>query len=301
MSPLPGIPGVYAGHAQHPSAPTGCTVILCPAGAVGGIDVRGAAPGTRETDLLAPGTLVDRVNAVLLTGGSAFGLAAADGVVRWLYERGYGFPTPAAPVPIVPAAVLYDLRPGAVAWPDAAVGYAACEAAARQTAWGRVGAGTGASVGKGVRDALPSPGGVGFAARTLPGGHAVVAVVAVNAFGSVLGPDGRVLAGARRPDGSFHEPLAALAPNHNSPAGQNTTIGCVATSAPLDPAGCGRVASMAHDGLARAIVPSHTQFDGDTLFGLSSAAPDAQPADLTAIGAAAAEAVAEAIRAAVLN
>ena len=299
MSLLPGIPGVYVGHAQHPTSPTGCSVILCPGGAVGGVDVRGAAPGTRETDLLAPGNLVDRVNAVLLTGGSAFGLAAADGVVRWLYERGYGFPTPAAPVPIVPAAVLYDLRPGAVAWPDADAGYAACEAASHETLWGRVGAGTGASVGILLGDALPSPGGIGLAARTLPDGYAVVAVVAVNSFGSVLGQDGGILAGTRGPDGSFYDPFSVIGAAGRSRAGQNTTIGCVVTTAPLDPAGCRRVASMAHDGLARAIVPAHTQFDGDTLFALSAATPDAQPADLTYVGVVAADLVAEAIRAAV--
>lgn len=301
MSELPGIPAVYVGHAQHATAATGCTVVLCPHGAVGGVDIRGAAPGTRETDLLAPGNLVDRVNAVLLAGGSAFGLAAADGVVRWLYERGHGLPTWAAPVPIVPAAVLYDLRPDAVAWPDAGVGYAACEAASEAASWGRVGAGTGASVGKAVRGAMPSPGGIGFATRILPGGHTVAAVVAVNAFGSVVAPDGRVVAGARLRDGSFSDPLAALLEYSEGSPGQNTTIGCVITSAPLDPAGCRRVAVMAHDGLARAIVPAHTQFDGDTLFALSSAPAAAQPAGLTLVGVVAAQVVAEAIRAAVQN
>lgn len=299
MAALPNIPGVWVGHASDQAARTGCTVIVCPDGAVGGVDVRGAAPGTRETDLLRPGNLVERANAVLLTGGSAFGLAAADGVMRWLHEHGYGFQTAVTPVPIVPAAVLFDLGVGAVTWPDAAQGYAACAAAQSEPLeWGRVGAGTGATVGKILGPAQASAGGIGYASRALPDGAIVAAIVAVNALGHIVDPaDGGIVVGARLPDGSYANSVdVLLSPQAPPPAvGENSTIGCVITTARLDKAGCCRVASMAHDGFARAIVPVHTQYDGDTLFALSVAAPDAPAADISLVGIAAAAVVAQAI------
>jgi L-aminopeptidase/D-esterase-like protein len=291
------LPTIHIGHATDEANRTGCTVILCPHGAVGGVAVRGAAPGTRETDLLQPGNLVDQVHAVLLTGGSAFGLAAADGVVRWLYERGFGFPSGVVNVPIVPAAVLFDLGVGNVAWPDADMGYAACEAAqSEEIRWGRVGAGTGATVGKllGVQHA--SPGGVGMAQVDLSNGIIVVAVVAVNALGHIVDPaTNMILAGPRLPDGAFADTVGIML--HGVPpsttAGQNTTIGCIVTNATLDTAGCYRVAGMAHDGLARTIRPVHTQYDGDALFTLASGT--VSTSDVTLIGVAAAEAVAQAV------
>lgn len=302
MGTLDGIPNIHIGHATDAAARTGCTVILCPQSAVAGVAVRGGAPGTRETDLLQPGNLVQQVQAILLTGGSAFGLAAADGVMRWLYERRLGFPTAVVNVPIVPAAVLFDLGVGAVAWPDAAQGYAACEAAQQDAlAWGRVGAGTGATVGKLLGSAAASPGGIGTASLTLPDGTVVTAIVAVNAFGHVLDPGtNQIVAGPKLADGTFVDTVALLlrgpTPDLATPAiGENTTIGCVITTARLDKAGCARVASVAHDGLARTIRPVHTQADGDTLFALATGAPDAPLADSMLISVAAAEVVAQAV------
>ena len=290
------IPNVRVGHATDEINRTGCTVILCPDGAVGGVAVRGAAPGTRETDLLQPGNLVDHVHAVLLTGGSAFGLAAADGVMRWLHERQIGFPTAVANVPIVPAAVLFDLQKGNIVWPDADMGYAACEAALRDDLlWGRVGAGTGAMVGKALGYDRASPGGVGIAQIMLPSG-VVAAVVAVNAWGHVVDPaTNRIVAGPRQDDGSFADSvqIKLYGPPQRDMIGQNTTIGCIVTNATLDKAGCCRVASIAHDGLARTIRPVHTQYDGDVLFALATC--DASLDDITTIGVAAEEAVAQAV------
>lgn len=301
MGTLRGIPNVRIGHATDETNRTGCTVILCPDGAVGGVAVRGAAPGTRETDLLQPGNLVEQVHAVLLTGGSAFGLAAADGVMRWLYERGVGFHTAVANVPIVPAAVLFDLQVGNIAWPDTGMGYDACEAAQNdQLEWGRVGAGTGATVGKVLGQQHASPGGVGMAQIDLPNGVVVAAIVAVNAFGHVVDPQtNQIVAGARHADGSFADTVQVML-QHEPPQsviGQNTTIGCVITNAVLDKSGCCRVASVAHDGLARTIRPVHTQYDGDTLFALATGAVSVS--DITPIGVAATEAVAQAVMRAV--
>lgn len=297
MARLAGIPQVLVGHATDEAGRTGCTVILCPGGATAGVAVRGGAPGTRETDLLRPGNLVDQVQAILLTGGSAFGLAAADGVMRWLYERGLGFPTSVVNVPIVPAAVIFDLGVGALVWPDAAMGYAACESAQGEAlAWGATGAGTGATVGKLLGPAQASRGGIGMA-QVIAAGHTVTAIVAVNAFGHVVDPqNSQILAGSCLPDGSFADTvqllLAGASPRRSA---ENTTIGCVITTARLDKAACGRIASIAHDGLARTIRPVHTQSDGDTLFALSVAPPDASPDNSTIIGVAAVEAVALAV------
>lgn len=298
MATLPGISKVFVGHATNVAEKTGCTVILCPQGATAGVDVRGAAPGTRETDLLRPGNLVQQVHAILLTGGSAFGLAAADGVMRWLYERGHGFPTGIVNVPIVPAAVLFDLGNGAIAWPDAAMGYAACEDALHEnTTWGSIGAGAGATLGKVRGPERAAPGGVGFASRALSDGTIVAAIVAVNAFGHVIDPENnRIVAGARNDDGTFADTIPLLLDNSaHTPPGANTTIGCIITNARLDKAECCRVASMAHDGLARTIRPIHTQFDGDTLFALATGLHENATPMIPLIGIAAAEVTAAAV------
>lgn len=255
------VPGMRVGHWTDAARATGCTVLL-PAepGAVAGVDVRGSAPGTRETDLLAPTALVERVNAVCLAGGSAFGLAAADGVMRRLAERGIGFPTGARPVPIVPAAILFDLGVGdANAFPDAEAGYAATLAAEANDGQleGRVGAGTGATVAKlRGRDAA-RPGGVGSAARRLPDGSTIGALVVNNAMGDVHARDGRPLAVAGDEDGA-------------APPAMNTTLVVLATDAPLDRAQCRKLSESGHDALARSIRPAHTMLDGDVVFTLST-------------------------------
>ncbi|HRL37916.1 MAG TPA: P1 family peptidase [Ottowia beijingensis] len=270
--------GLEVGQFTDPRRPTGCSVVIARTGAVGGVDVRGAAPGTRETDLLDPANLVGVVHAVLLTGGSAWGLDAAGGVMRWLEEEGVGLYVGSAPgqvVPIVPAAVLFDLHVGdARIRPDAAAGYAACQAAGDEIAQGNAGAGAGATVGKLFGMPYAMKGGIGTASVTLEG-VTVGALIAVNALGDVVDPAaGTPIAGARTEDGqqlrgsvvaalAGDKPLALL-------AGANTTIGVVATDAPLTKAQCQRLADAGHDGLARAIRPVHTMSDGDTLFALST-------------------------------
>ena len=270
--------GLEVGQFTDPRRPTGCSVVIARTGAVGGVDVRGAAPGTRETDLLDPANLVGVVHAVLLTGGSAWGLDAAGGVMRWLEEEGVGLYVGSAPgqvVPIVPAAVLFDLHLGdARIRPDAAAGYAACQAAGDEIAQGNAGAGAGATVGKLFGMPYAMKGGIGTASVTLEG-VTVGALIAVNALGDVVDPaTGQPIAGARTEDGqqlrgsvvaalAGDKPLALL-------AGANTTIGVVATDAPLTKAQCQRLAGAGHDGLARAIRPVHTMSDGDTLFALST-------------------------------
>ncbi|MEN3333682.1 MAG: hypothetical protein V7641_3047 [Blastocatellia bacterium] len=316
------VPGIRIGCAHDLAARTGCTVVLCEAeGATAGVDVRGAAPGTRETDLLNPENLVERVHAVLLTGGSVFGLDAACGVVRWLEERGIGFDTGVARVPIVPAAVIYDLAEGdARVRPDHLMGYDACERATNQrTEEGRVGAGAGATVGKLLGPAMASPGGIGTAAMKLANGTTVGALVVVNAFGDIIDPaNGGILAGARSPQGGWldtqhrietgspaqsdqkirdrkrqtDQHTASAASRHPFSVIQNTTLAVVATDARLTKAQARKVAAMAHDGLARAIKPIHTMFDGDTIFALSTGS---RQVDVTIIGAVAAEVVSRAI------
>jgi L-aminopeptidase/D-esterase-like protein len=261
------VPGLSVGHATDERGVTGCTVVLCPTrGAVAGVDVRGAAPGTRETDLLRPEATVERVHAILLTGGSAYGLDAAGGVMRFLEEQGVGFAMRAAVVPIVPAAVIFDLGIGdARARPNAAMGEAACRAASTAPpAQGSVGAGTGATVGKTAGREHATKGGIGTASMRLPGGGVVGALVVVNAVGDVVDEGGRVLAGARGPDGWLADRRASMA------VGEHTTIGIVATDLPLDKAGATRLAQAAHDGLALAVRPAHTAFDGDTFFALAT-------------------------------
>jgi L-aminopeptidase/D-esterase-like protein len=294
------IAGIKVGHHTLAARPTGCTVVLAEAGAVAGVDVRGSAPGTRETDLLNPLNLVDRVHAIVLAGGSAFGLDAASGVMRYLDERGVGFPTSYGVVPIVPAAILFDLGVGdPKVRPGADCGYAAASSASSgPIAEGSVGAGAGATVGKlhGMERAMK--GGVGTAALTLPNGLTVAALVAVNAFGDVIDPaTGRVVAGVRTADGrglADARVLLRTGASQRNPIGENSTIGVVVTNARLTKTQATKVAQMAHDGLARAITPIHTQSDGDALFALATGAL-AIDADVSVVGALAAEAVADAV------
>jgi L-aminopeptidase/D-esterase-like protein len=309
MSTSPFVPGVRVGHAQNDEALTGVTVVLCEDGAVGGVDQRGGAPGTRETDALHPLHLVERVHAVVLAGGSAFGLDAASGVVRYLEERGVGFDVRVARVPIVPAAILFDLGIGrADIRPDAAMGYQAClNATSDWPAEGNVGAGLGCTVGKilGIGQAMKS--GLGAARIEIGGGVVVGAIVAVNAFGDVIDPSsGQIVAGARAlqkgplrvgAGAYFADTLQVM----KSLVGrtvlgfasrENTVIGVVATNARLNKEQVNKVAQMAQDGLARAVRPAHTMLDGDTIFALSTGN---RKADVNVVGAYAAEAFAQAI------
>ena len=291
---LTAIEGVKVGHATDAAARTGCTVILCPTGATAGVDVRGAAPGTRETEALRSGRLVQKAHAVLLTGGSAFGLDAAGGVVQYLEERDVGFPAGPVRVPIVPAAVIFDLGVGdAKVRPDREMGYQAClNATDEPVAMGAVGAGTGATVGK-APGVSASPGGVGSACKYLDSGLIVAAVVVVNALGNVVHPStGEILAGGKE-NGGFVDVTERLLDSNNIVRGTNTTIGVVATNATLTPAEVNRVAEMAHDGMARAIRPSHTMFDGDTLFSLATG--EHTGSSVNTVGILAAEVVAEGI------
>jgi L-aminopeptidase/D-esterase-like protein len=312
--PYPGsitdVAGLQAGHAAMGGRPTGCTVLLCPDGAAAGVAQRGGAPGTRETDLLRPENAVPVVHALLLTGGSAFGLAAADGVMRWLARRGHGIAVGPARVPIVPAAVLFDLwlgDPGI--HPDAACGEAACDAAwaalsGPPPAQGSHGAGLGASLGKLFGIAHAMKGGVGCASLTV-GGVTVAALMVVNALGDVIGADGRVMAGARSDDGrTLRHTREALRAGERAgvpippPAGAATTLGVVATDAALSKLQAHQLAGLASHGLARAIDPL-TLHDGDTLFALATGRAAGPPPDLSTLGALGAEVVARAIRNAV--
>lgn len=293
------IPGIRVGHATDLGGLTGCTVVLCEKGAVGGVDQRGGAPGTRETDLLRPLHMVDKVHAVLLAGGSAFGLAAAEGVMRFLEELGVGFNARVAKVPIVPAAILFDLDLGDPrARPDAEMGYLACSAATKDTVpEGNVGAGTGASVGKILGPGRAVKSGLGSAAVSPNGGLTVGAVVAVNALGDVVDPvTGRILAGVRKlcsnEPADTLEVMRGLIGKARLSFATSTVIGVVATNAKLTKEEANKVAEMAHDGIARVVRPAHTMFDGDTLFALATGT---RRADVNLIGAYAAEVVAEAI------
>jgi L-aminopeptidase/D-esterase-like protein len=287
------VPGISVGHATDPVGMTGCTVVLATGGAVGGVDVRGPAPGTRETDLLRPTATVDRIHAICLCGGSAFGLAAADGVMRWLAERGIGFPTGIRPVPLVPAAVIFDLGVGA---PDAAPGtddgYAAAAAAqaGEGPLEGSVGAGTGATVAKLAGPAHARKGGVGSAAAQLADGTWVGALAVTNAQGGVYARDGRPLA---------VPPLDQRAAR--PPAGTQTTLAVIATDATLDRSGCRSLASLGHDALARSIRPVHTPYDGDTVFALATGrGTPAGQERLAELGELAVEVLCEAIERSVL-
>ena len=298
---LTAVEGLKVGHHTLGGRPTGCTVILAEDGAVGGVDVRGGAPGTRETDLLDPRNSVNKVHAVVLSGGSAFGLDAATGVVRYLDERHIGFPIGGVRVPIVVGAILYDLSVGGRSdiRPGADCGYQAAVAATTDpVAEGSIGAGAGATVGKlrGMDNAMKS--GIGSASITLPSGLTVAALIAVNAIGDVIDPaTGRVIAGVRGSDGTSLLDARKLLVRGSEPgsgSGENTTIGVVATNASFTKSEMSKIAQMAHDGLARAIYPVHTPFDGDAIFALSTGAFDGQ-ADVFTVGALAAEVVAQAI------
>lgn len=297
------VPGITVGQYTLTERPTGCTVVIAVNGAIGAVDVRGGAPGTAETDLLSPFNTVERVNAIALSGGSAFGLDTRSGVVKYLDEHKIGYPTGAGPVPIVPAAILYDLnigsRPEIRPGPDC--GYRAAAAAKTGVVdEGNVGAGAGATVGKLEGSSRAMKGGLGSTALRTADGLIVGAIVAVNAAGSVIDPrTGHPVAGVRTADGrALDDPFAIVRRGITQapPARgfENTTIGVVATNARLTKAQALKVAQMAHDGMARAIVPSHTPSDGDTLFVLATGDRAGDP-NVGAIGALAAEAVSDAI------
>lgn len=297
---LTAVAGVKVGHYTLPERPTGCTVVLVEAGAVGGVDVRGSSPGTRETDILNPVSRIEEVHALVLSGGSAFGLDAASGVMRYLEEKGIGFDARVAKVPIVPAAILFDLGVGdQKIRPSADCGYRAATAAtAGPVQEGNVGAGAGATVGKLAGPGRAMKGGIGTAAIILPDGLTVAALVAVNAVGDIIDPStGRVIAGVRTEDGKgFADSRLLLKAGalQQAQAGQNTTIGVVATNARLSKVQATKVAQMAQDGLARAIAPAHTPYDGDTIFALATGIHEGS-VDLLTVGALAADVMAEAI------
>jgi L-aminopeptidase/D-esterase-like protein len=294
------VAGLSAGHWTNQAARTGCTVVLAPPdGAVGACDIRGGAPGTRETDLLGHGRTVQAVNAILLSGGSAFGLDAAAGVMRYLEERRIGFHTRTAIVPIVVGAVIFDSAAGKPdARPNAESGYQACCAASRERIeQGGVGAGTGATVAKiGGHGAL-AKGGLGSASERLADGVVVAALVVVNAVGEIVDPaDGSVIAGLRDDDGQVRPALEYLRNRHDDSIenGSNTTLAVVATNAHLTKDQAHRLAMMAHAGLARTIRPSHTPMDGDSVFALATGTVRGEP-DLLALGALGALAVERAV------
>lgn len=292
---------IKIGHATDERHHTGCTVFLCSEGTVGSVDVRGPAPGSRESALLAPEKPVTFVNAVMLSGGSAFGLASADGAMRYLYERGIGHQTPIRPVPIVPAAIVYDLFfSKGESFPTADMGYEACmNAAASNVEQGNVGAGAGVTVGKWAGLAGAMKGGFGLATIT-EGDLEVCAAAVANCIGDVLNKDGSVLAGARNEDGGWmvqHDPYRRFPQRPPANWGTNTTLIVVATNASMNKIGANRLAQRAHDGLAIAVRPTHTTHDGDTAFALATGMLDDVPFD--AVANIAVEVVAEAIRNAV--
>jgi L-aminopeptidase/D-esterase-like protein len=303
--------GFAVGHWTDAASRTGCTVVIPPVGTRGGVDVRGGGTGTRELDLLSPLANAEGPTAVLLTGGSAFGLAAADGVVRWLEERGRGRPTPFGVVPLVSAAVVFDLAEGERRRPGPSEGYAACAAATGGAVpRGRVGAGTGAAVGKALGRERAAPGGLGCTATRLPSGETLAALAVANAWGDVIAADGQVLGGPRDDRGGMSRDAELIRDMPDLPGwalgpGQSTTLVCLCTDAPLDKRGCGIVARIASAGVARAVDPAFTPLDGDVVFCLASgAAPPAAPGAaaswaLTRLGTVAASLTAAAIRDAV--
>jgi L-aminopeptidase/D-esterase-like protein len=297
---LTDVPGIKVGHVTRSERPTGCTVILAESGAVAGVDVRGSAPGTIETDLLNPVNLVQQVHAVFLSGGSAFGLDVATGVRKYLYEKKIGFETKVARVPIVPGAIIFDLGVGGKpdVWPTADCGYRAAVAASDgPVAEGNVGVGAGATVGKSGGGGGSMKGGLGTSSIRMPDGLVVAAIVAVNAVGDVIDPrSGAVVAGVRTPDGKGLADARKLLREGRAratPVAQNTTIGVVATNARLTKTQATKLAQMAHDGVARAIYPAHTMGDGDAIFALAMGSVD--NSDVSRIGALGAEVMAEAI------
>ena len=305
---LTDVPGLTVGHFTFDERPTGCTVVVAEQGAVAGVDVRGGAPGTRETDLLRSEMSVQEIHAISLSGGSAYGLATADGVMRYLEEREIGFAVSAGVVPIVPAAILYDLGLGdAKIRPKAEAGYAAAKAASNDpVSQGNIGAGAGATVGKLLGGGRAMKGGLGSASIRLPNGVVVAALVAVNAIGDIVDPDtGTVLAGARGEEGaSFADTMQQIRDGavmeEASPA-ENTTIGVVAANVDWNQSQATKVAQMAHDGLAMAIRPAHMPFDGDTVFALGTGGRTVDSKLLGLIGALAADVMAQAIVSAILH
>jgi L-aminopeptidase/D-esterase-like protein len=296
------VAGIEVGHWTDLEAATGCTVILCRQGAVGGVDVRGSAPGTRETDLMRPISLVQHVHAVLLTGGSAYGLDAAGGAMRWLEEQSIGLNVGVGVMPIVASAVLFDLTIGrSDVRPSSDAGYVACQSADDGPVnEGCVGAGTGATVGKLLGPTLATKSGLGTAARRIAGQVTIGALVAVNALGDVVDPGtGEIIAGPRNPDGQgfansmelLHSDLSQTMLGFPS----NTTLAVVATDAVLTKEGTNKMAQMAHDGLAQAIRPVHTMLDGDTIFALATGRRSEASVDVSAAGAVAASVLAEAV------
>lgn len=304
MGVLTDVAGILVGHWTDEINGTGCTVILSPDGACGGVDVRGSSPGTRETDSLDPVVNVDRVHGIVLSGGSAYGLGAAHGAVRWLAENGYGWPTPAARVPIVPAAIVYDLGyNGSAVYPTDANAYTACESASDTDASrGSVGAGTGCTVGKLLGIANASRGGLGQASVTLPGGVVVAALMVVNAIGDIVDPDSaQIIAGARHPQSVQLADALTIATSRfdqflfrRPPTRENTTIGVVATNLPLTKTQATKLAQMGQAGVTRTTRPAHTMYDGDCLFALGTGALDI-PFELSLLGAVAAQVVAAAV------
>ncbi len=282
------IDGVLLGHAQDLEALTGCSVLVFPHGAVGGAEVRGGAPATRETDLLGCMNLVQEINAILLTGGSAFGLAAAEGVMKYLEEKGWGFDTGVACVPIVPAAAIFDLPVGnAARRPDAEMGYQAClNASDDLTPQGNLGAGTGATVGKVLGYGYAMKSGWGCSFFSSENGIKVAAFAVVNAFGDVIDEDGRIIAGSRAPQGGFLDTQTFLEESLGSFPGQgslrNTTLGAIVTNAKLDKSEVNWVARIGHNGIARSLAPSHTKMDGDSIFAAATGAVEA-PVNLVAV------------------
>ncbi|MEI6045276.1 MAG: P1 family peptidase [Chloroflexota bacterium] len=322
MGSITDVPGLLVGQAQDEEGMTGCTVVLTTDGAVAGVDVRGSAPGTRETDLLDPSNLVQKIHAVMLAGGSAFGLAAATGVMTFLQERGHGFETTHGLIPIVPAAVIYDLGVGYPdRYPDALMGYLACSVAGKEVMEGNFGAGAGASIGKifGPNCAMKS--GVGTSSAILKFAipndsrtytYTVGTIVITNSFGDIYKGD-QILGGAcEHPDGDLLDTIRLLRegvrpkhPQTQLPLVSNTTLACVATDAPLTKAAARKLAQMAQDGLSRAIRPAHTMFDGDTVFALSTGGlpptPNVDPLLLTALGGLAADLLVQAIHRSVME
>jgi L-aminopeptidase/D-esterase-like protein len=301
------IPGVKIGHAQNLEAATGCTVILTVGGAVCGVDQRGGAPCTRDTDKLRPMHLVEEVQGILLTGGSTFGLSAADGVVKWLEERSYGFNAGVAHIPIVPSAALFDLNIGSsVIRPDSKMGYYACENAIEDLSAraGTIGAGTGATIGGILGPKYRMKGGLGTDLIKLENGILVGAIIAVNCYGDVINPkNGQIIAGARKMSGdgfaNTMKEISNISENF-SQAATNTVIGAIMTNATLSKEEVNKVAQMAHNGIARIICPASTMFDGDTIFALATceekkAGKDKKKDNVNIIGALAAEATSEAI------
>jgi len=293
---LTAVPGIKVGHHTDSKALTGCTVVLCPPNTRASCEVRGNSPGSRELALLAPEKSTQQIHAILLTGGSAFGLAAADGVMRWLEEHNVGYSTPWATVPLVPTAVVFDLNVGSSAVrPDALSGYRACDAATGDgVEEGNVGAGTGTTVGKWKGFEFWMKGGVGTAS-VQSSGLIVAALAVVNSVGDIIDANGAILAGARRADGEFfgktelHRPLARGKVLEES----NTTLVVVATNARLSKLDLFRVSQRMHDGMARSVVPAHTSYDGDVSFALSCGQVEA---DLDLISEIAAQVTADAIR-----